>query len=294
MIEIKDGGWHRIAITRGMVLGAVLASAMACASCVHASAPRTINAAKSDDRRITASSPRAMAQTARAISEDVGCPDGKMRRSSSLCADWQSADAAHEASTWAARSFWASLVGTALLIWTLWETRSNARREMRAYVSVKILGMEIMQDRSGAATFALRIMAHNGGATPAYDCTHFGFISPMTPAQAQQMLNKIMPIDKDAQSGGSVIHSNEDFPVLMRNRITLPPSALAELNSGALTLYAFGVASYRDVFGHRRRTDFCHYLPPDSFAASFEAVNAKPGEELPVEWIVAPFHNTAS
>jgi hypothetical protein len=51
---------------------------------------------------------------------DQPCRKGEQRRESELCAYWQAADEAAEASKWAARSFWAALGGVVGLLFTLW------------------------------------------------------------------------------------------------------------------------------------------------------------------------------
>lgn len=236
----------------------------------------------------------AIRETNKPSEEDRGCEDGQEDRNSSLCADWKAADAAQEAADYAFWSLIGTAIGTSLLIWTLWETRSSSRRELRAYVSVKVFGLEVTEYRTGHLNLVFRTVAHNGGATPAYNCNHFGFIAAMSQEEAASKLGKVQPIHSSAEKGGAVIHAGEDFTSMMTNSSVIDPHTLSGLKSGALRLYAFGVTSYFDTFGVKRRTDFCYSLAAESFNQAMNESRGRPGEQVPLEWLVAPFHNEAT
>ncbi len=132
---------------------------------------------------------------------------------SELCAQWKAADASEQSARYALWALIVSAIGTVLLVWTLAETRATSRRELRAYVSVKVRAVQagIIEGRGLNVTFDT--VSHNGGQTPAYDCVHFGTIAICRPEDAKSNLSAVKPIDANEIHGGAVIHSGEDFPV---------------------------------------------------------------------------------
>ena len=225
---------------------------------------------------------------------DKGCTDRKDKRDSELCAQWKAADAARDAANYGMWSVFIGLVGSGLLVWTLWETRSNSRRQLRAYVSVKVIGLDVTMYEDGGLNFAFRTLARNGGSTPAYNCNHFGFMAALPKSEAAKSFRTVSPIEPNAETGGSVIHAGEEFPSLMTNTIVVKGAALQALKDGSTNLYALGVSSYTDTFGHKRRTDFCYLLEARDFNEALDASTKRQDEAIPMEWRVAPFHNTAT
>lgn len=235
----------------------------------------------------------AIRDTNKPAEHDGGCAKSSEKRESDLCAQWKAADAAADAATYAFWSLIGTAVGTGLLVWTLAETRANSRRELRAYLSVKVMGMEITAYESGHYQFNFLTITHNGGSTPAYNCNHYGFIRAMPPEFAAVELQNVKPISPGDVSG-SVIHSGEDFTAKMTRNPPIDPAGIQALKDGKLVLYAFGVTSYHDTFGRPRRTDFCYLIETEAFSDGLKASVAAPGDQVPIEWIIAPFHNSAT
>lgn len=256
---------------------------------------RTVGAqAPSNEEKAADTVARAIRDSAQPTSEDKGCKDRRDKRDSELCAQWKAADAAYDAADYA---FWALLIsaaGTGLLVWTLWETRANARRELRAYVSVKVAGLDVERCKSGHLKLVLHTTAHNGGSTPAYKCNHFGYIAAMTDEEAFERLKTVRPILSQSDASGSVIHSGDNFTARMTNSPAIGVEKIAGIKVGEVKLFAFGVTSYVDTFGRRRRTDFCYIMEGQSFVQSIGDSEKSPGEKVTTEWVVAPFHNSAT
>lgn len=225
---------------------------------------------------------------------DRGCAKSDEKRQSDLCAQWKAADAAADAATYAFWSLIGTVIGTGLLVWTLAETRANSRRELRAYLSVKVIGMDVTAYSSGHYQFDFHTVAHNGGSTPAYNCNHFGFVRAMPKDFAASELRTAKPIDPKGEVGGSVIHGGEDFTSKMTKNPAIDAAGMKALKAGDLNLYAFGVTSYVDTFGRKRRTDFCYMLETEMFNQGVSDSASRPGSKVAIEWTVAPFHNSAT
>ena len=236
----------------------------------------------------------AIRDTIHPIEQDQGCDKGKDQRQSDLCAQWKAADASQDAANYAFWALFISAIGTGLLVWTLAETRSISRRELRAYVSVRSGGIVIHHNDAKGTLISFEVVSHNGGSTPAYHCVHLATLAIMTRQQAAAELRSIKPIDKSAYSGGTVIHSGDDFISEMPNRILVSPDLVDAIKAGAYSLYMFGVSSYVDTFGIRRRTDFCQFIDGDRFAEIYDKGIAAPGEPIVTKWGIAHFHNEAT
>jgi len=249
---------------------------------------------RSDIRQAADTIASAIHDTSRPAAQDQGCVRGSDQRRSDLCAEWKSADAAKDAANYALWTLIVSALGTGLLIWTLAETRATTRRELRAYVSVRSGGLVIQETAEKGTLISFEVISHNGGATPAYECDHLATLAIMTRQHAALELKSVKPIDKDAYSGGVVVHSGDDFVTEMPNRILVPPDLLDAIKKGTVSLYMFGVSSYLDTFGIRRRTDFCQFIDGDRFADAFDKAAASPGDAIVTKWTTAPFHNAAT
>lgn len=236
----------------------------------------------------------AIGNTVQPVAKDEGCKDRDDKRDSELCAQWKAADAARDAATFAFWTLLVSAVGTGLLVWTLWETRANARRELRAYVSVKVLetGIEIIPGKE--VRFTQQAVAHNGGATPAYDFVSFGHIIAAAPQTAAQKLAKPLPIQDEALAGGFVIHAGDEMPLAFDSRTSLPLDSIDAILNGHASLYLYGTLSYLDTFNVRRRTDYCLVLDSKPFRDSYLESMGAPETRIEVVWKTARFHNTAT
>ena len=225
--------------------------------------------------------------------EDAGCDEGEENRQSDLCAQWKAADAAQASAEYSSWTLLVSAIGTVLLIWTLYETRAVSRRELRAYVSVKVTNLRFGPVGTRGVNVAFDTVAHNGGVTPAYNSVHFAHAVISTPEEAKKRLSEVKNIEKSGLEGGTVIHSNEDFFSEYGKPYFLTRAEIGEIVSGKKNFYVFGVTSYVDTFNRRRRTDFCYFGGEDVFR-SILAEPPKPDTPEPMKWQIAPFHNTAT
>lgn len=252
----------------------------------------TIAANKIDDAANSVAS--AIREAAKPAEKDGGCTQGHDKRESDLCAQWKAADAARDAAEYGFWALFVSTVGTVLLVWTLWETRANARRELRAYVSVKVNGTSMTIIPGKGIAFAPDALTHNGGSTPAYDIVSFANVIALPPEAASRYLARSLPIEQKALSGGSVLHAGSDLPVEFKLKIMIPMNEIDEVLNGQRSLYIYGTTAYLDTFNVRRRTDFCFTLGPDRFRESYIATQVEMNQPIEVIWTIAAFHNTAT
>lgn len=246
--------------------------------------------------------PVAVSVTATTPASDKPCTGIPARdRSSALCAQWVSADAAKDAAFWALLSAIftaASVIG--LVVTLLLTIRSNtlarqtAERELRAYVSVKVVGLNITQYEDERYSLSFMTKSHNGGSTPAYNCVHFATYRVMTRQAAAIELATVKSIEENDLSGGTVIHSGEDYLADMGKGPAITRKEIEQIRTGRKSVVIFGVCSYVDTFKIRRRTDFCQLIDGENFSEAFDAAKTSPEEAVEVKWMIAPYHNTAT
>lgn len=236
----------------------------------------------------------AIIESQKSVEKDSGCNKGKDKRDSDLCAQWKAADASADAADYTWITLWISTVGTLLLVWTLWETRANARRELRAYISVKIEGFEIIEVKPIGVRIKFKIKAHNGGATPAYSSNTFGTFEIHAKETAEKILKNVRSIEKSSMNGGVVIHAGEDHFISMEPKIIIENSAIESFGSSNACIYIFGVSTYIDTFGYFRRTDFCNSIDGKTFLELIENAKSSDGQAIEAEWNVTDFHNEAT
>jgi hypothetical protein len=129
----------------------------------------------------------------------------------------------------------------------------TARRQLRAYVSVRPVGADFIYDGSSCRvtiTYAVK----NFGQTPAYHLVQFGEIANLMVPTAQ----KIQPPERPGEL----------------EEISLPPGAEVEgtvwgiteekslraLGSSFKKIHAVGAVYYTDAFGKERESKFCFYI----------------------------------
>lgn len=233
----------------------------------------------------------AIRETIRPLEKEPRCERGDEDRQSELCAQWKAADAAEASALYALIALFVSAIGTGLLVWTLAETRATSRRELRAYLSVKVLNVRVRVPQGGGMYITFDTVSHNGGQTPAYDCNHFSWMVVSTAEEAEKELAAVRPIIKSELPGGAVIHSGDDHSVRFEKPFFLSPVMVREIVAEKKSIYVFGVATYLDTFGTRRRTDYCYHTEGAAFA---EATGLKDGEQAPINWSITRYHNTAT
>ena len=181
--------------------------------------------------------------------KDGGCQQGQDKRQSDLCAQWKAADAARDAADYALATLLFSTVGTVLLIWTLAETRSNTRREQRAYVKIDTV-------REGTVVpnkfIKIPVSITNYGMTPASD-GHF--IASVLVRKPGWSWDDETPVDvQPAVIPKITMHPNQPMTVFMEMDVNLPEEVHKAIMAGNSVVYARGRFVYRDVFRRQRHT----------------------------------------
>lgn len=124
--------------------------------------------------------PTAFQSVATPDNRDGGCVPGSDDRTSSLCAEWKSADASAESARWAALSSWLgglSIAGVLAALGIALHANRIARQSMeaqvRAWVAIDFLEAVGFRMRGGQPSFVLRASFENVGATPAINFRYF-------------------------------------------------------------------------------------------------------------------------
>jgi hypothetical protein len=182
----------------------------------------------------------------KAPENDRGCRQGEDERSSELCAQWKAADAASDAARWAMASFFVGFMGTVLLVWTLWETRQTARRELRAYVYAKGLRWQQVQN-GGMPHIEVKAVWGNAGTTPGKNAT-FGISCVVY--ETDDALNEMPEIDMTSP------HTSHFGPNL---ELSSPPVyiSLDDIRRawhGEKFIAVYSKVKYTDAFNVKRET----------------------------------------
>lgn len=224
------------------------------------------------------------------------CEKPQSREDSDLCAQWAGVTQVTETNRLASlgllmgiSTLIATIFGSALLVWTLYETRQTARRELRAYVSVELVGFEFnVTEQKATATIRLT----NGGQTPAYLCCHNGNIYAALDDVAEHDIMR-RPKVNIGRAQPFTLHMNEPQmgTIYAHDKISIPD--LKEIVEGEKWLYAYGTVFYRDTFGIDRETRFCIKtddidLRPPSSLTTGKAVARR------ADFLMAPFHNDST
>ena len=177
------------------------------------------------------------------IQKDWGCPIGKEERQSDLCAQWKAADAASNAAKYALWTLIMTALGTGLLVWTLAETRSNSRRELRAYVryepiekSCKIVAGE---------PFLLPLNIVNYGHTPAIKSE---FQHAVCIAQCDWQWSSDLTTSR-RNNKHITIHKDNPSTVAIDSVVVLTADQVWAIKNGLCCIFARGTMFYADVFG---------------------------------------------
>lgn len=178
--------------------------------------------------------------------EDRGCEDRSDIRSSDLCAQWKAADAARDAADYARWSLLVGILGTSLLIWTLWETRQMAIREQRAYI--KIEPCEGGMIREGLVCLPYDVI--NYGTTPAIDLN----VAIVTAIRAADWNWEQEPaVLGQGQRRKVTLHP--ESPLVVNAEIKGVTEALFNaIMEGQCAVFVQVSVTYRDVFRRDRHT----------------------------------------
>jgi hypothetical protein len=186
------------------------------------------------------------------VSQDAGCPDGNDARQSALCAQWEAADAARDAASYAFWSLIVGFVGTGFLVWTLAQTKQTAVREQRAYVRVDPAPGGVVQP---GRRVCIPLNITNYGATPA---TEVATQSSIVVREVGWHWSKEATKDETHASDRPriTLHPQSPYLTTVEMTETLPRSAYDSVLAGKSVVFAKGKVMYRDVFRRRRETTF--------------------------------------
>lgn len=189
---------------------------------------------------------QSLATLAATSARDDGCPSGAEVRASDLCAQWKAADAARDAANYAFFSLIAGIIGTSLLVWTLWETRTNARAQLRGYMTFKsgsISNVEI--GKKVRITFDLT----NSGTTPCkITASAVGIAFEKYPPQ------NIPKLDPELVEAPSWEGSGGEFSQNISTGREMNEAEFNQYDSGEYSFVASCEILYEDIFGRKFRT----------------------------------------
>jgi hypothetical protein len=186
----------------------------------------------------------AIRETVESAKEDGGCQDRKDKRNSDLCAQWKAADSARDAADYAFFSLLIGIAGAGLLIWTLCETRQTTRRQLRAYLAVKPMGINVL---IGSHRAIGQVVLENAGATPAFNV----FLEVRMAFGDKDRSDFYVSVDP--REIDRTLHPGAPMPMGSGDYLTL-----SKVNGAGKFIYVWGVAYYSDTFRRRRWTRFCH------------------------------------
>jgi hypothetical protein len=192
--------------------------------------------------------------------------------------------------TWTRRAAFGVFIYTALTLGIvvialcqLQTSRDAEQRQLRAYIGA--FPEEIIQPTVDA--WALQIIAHNYGQTPArFIQINGGWELLAFPEGEEQMSPRHFAYLREDNSGLDIYPAKDGV-------IALPPFSaemIAQMRgySGPLRIYAAGIVTYKDVFGHLQHTDYCSVITPYNFVAAID----KPGVRVTFDWCVGHNHGS--
>lgn len=165
-----------------------------------------------------------------------------------------------------------SIVTTALLVWTLWETRSANRSALRAYIIPDIHlvhrdNLKLAERKKMIWTAGVRVVSRNTGQTPAIETVTWISTGIFSVDEEETLsaphLSKIKKKSVSVIAPDGLITTDAGF--------VIDDEGEADLRSGKRLMYSWGLVTYRDVFDRVRISRFrVRYLgawPPHPGAA---------------------------
>jgi hypothetical protein len=149
---------------------------------------------------------------------------------------------------------------------------STARKQLRAYVWVKIVKFDFPQAAvQGTIPNSLIIQMENNGASPAYDVgiwiswesVPFKTSLPKDFAYPQKTYE---PPPHVARTDSRLPLAPQRFASNQHTFNSEEISLIADSTNRRISLYLYGEIAYRDTFGERHRTPFCLRHDPDAAA----------------------------
>lgn len=189
------------------------------------------------------------------------CENPQGNTNADLCAQWSAVDQVVESNRLASLNVRLSLIaslltflGTVFVGWTLLETRTTARRELRAYVLFKAEVSSPLYRRVEAMVTEYRMTIRNGflntGQTPAkhFRMTVRSEIVEPNPPEA------MFHVEIVSEATRSTVGAQQD--TMGPRDILLTHEEYEDLLSGKREFFLFGVGEYFDVFGSKHTVRF--------------------------------------
>jgi hypothetical protein len=167
----------------------------------------------------------------------------------------------------------ADILQFAILVWTFWQMRDTAQRELRAYVCVDSSALKF------PAKNMVDVQVHfkNCGKTPAYDLE--GWIHTWL---AEYPLSEVLPAAPDSLRKGKEPLAPGRQSIHVAARVKLEKLTEMIIGTPACTLYVYGEVQYRDAFRKKRRTKYRLIYGGNEGNRS---IQGKDGAEL---WLLKP------
>lgn len=208
------------------------------------------------------------------------CKNPQSDGDADLCAQWAAVQQVGESNRLASLnaqmavlSLLATAAATMLLVWTLWETRSTSRRELRAYIFPENVGIYCMINQrpiSKNGKVGSTVHIKNSGQTPAYDVRHWSEVTICLQADEENLIPESMD---SAQSNS--MPPNGIITASRRMAAKLTRNQQKGLKDGNLGLYVYGRIDYRDAFGRNQATRYkfasAIWPLPENITMSFAA-----------------------
>ncbi|MFI5021145.1 MAG: hypothetical protein ACHQRJ_05770 [Alphaproteobacteria bacterium] len=190
---------------------------------------------------------------------------------------------------------WAIGVGigqTVALVVTFLIIAFVAVRQLRAYIYPEILGLKKF---SFTTPIEVGVKWKNCGQTPAKRFEAHGVVwiaeFPMPDEMRFEKTGR-EPADIGRHSKPTIYPGEESLADYASLQIPLTTEILDSIIAKKLAIYLAGEAFYRDVFGRRRKTQFCRYIAPEDAIQLIEAERKNTAlENFEVKFVVAHMLN---
>lgn len=184
-----------------------------------------------------------------------------------------------------------ALAGGALvaLVKDLRQNRRSAELQLRAYVSATPSQLESYEVGTHPV---VHLDFRNGGSSPAYGVYHYGDVAVLSlPLETDPTINRTPPNQTPAPF--SLFSTDTRMGKIAASK-KITSEQIEAIQQGEKGLFAYGDVIYYDTFGVRRETEFCAYLSGQNFHDARVRSRNNPGENIPIQWMIAPFHNRST
>jgi len=159
--------------------------------------------------------------------------------------------------------FWTVVVGAAqtfALIITFMVMAFVAVQQLRAYVYPSIKDVKKF---SLTEPIEITVELKNAGVTPARNCECFGVVFFQALPLPDDATWEAPPVEPDIlRHSKRAIYPQGRYTVDCDAPDLLTAPIIGELRAGRAAIYVAGEAHYRDIFGFKRRSEFCSYIDP--------------------------------